>query len=95
MKVISLARPTSLEEVKKAIRSAYSTPDGCAVTLSSVHRAKGLEFDTVVHLDPWRIPSMFAITDEDRKQEMNILNVVETRSKDFLILASINMFQGE
>ena len=29
----------------------------CTITCSTGHKAKGLEWSTVVHLDPWRIPS--------------------------------------
>lgn len=51
------------------------------IQLMSGHKAKGLEFDTVFHLDPWRIPSKWA---EDTEQELNVLYVIETRAKHSL-----------
>lgn len=63
------------------------------VVLSTGHKAKGLEWDSVVHLDPWRIPSKFAkeaLKDGNpvpHEQDMNLRYVIETRSKSHLILA--------
>ncbi len=68
--------------------------DSGKVTLSSIHKAKGLEWDTVVHLDPWRIPSKFALACGGcaLEQERNLLYVAETRTKHTLILASLADF---
>ena len=55
------------------------------VKLMSGHKAKGLEFDTVYHLDPWRIPGKFAVSPEELRQENNIRYVIETRAKKELI----------
>lgn len=74
--------------------------EGGLVTLSSVHRAKGLEFDTVVNLDPFRIPSRQAKAaallgnDLPMKQERNLLYVLETRAKHTLINANLEDFQS-
>lgn len=51
------------------------------VKLMSGHKAKGLEFDTVYHLDSWRIPGQFAKTEEELRQESNVRYVIETRAK--------------
>lgn len=54
------------------------------------HKAKGLENPNVYHLDPWMIPSKFAIRaaefgDNSKvEQERNLRYVIETRSQDFL-----------
>lgn len=66
--------------------------DNGLVTLATGHKAKGLEWDTVVHLDPWRIPSKFSKTDADKKQEFNLQYVLETRTKNTLILANLKDF---
>lgn len=69
------------------------------VTLSSIHRAKGKEWDCVVHLDPWRVPSRQAKREaaEGRyrqlEQELNIKYVCETRTRNILILASVEDYQ--
>lgn len=63
------------------------------VQLLSGHKAKGLEWETVFHLDPWRIPSRFAREgSEEWEQEMNVRYVVETRFKERLYLADMEGF---
>ena len=64
------------------------------IQLLSGHKAKGLEWDTVFHLDPWRIPSKWAIHDEDIEQEKNVKYVIETRPKEDLFLASMTGFSN-
>jgi hypothetical protein len=65
--------------------------DSGRVTLSSIHRAKGLEWDTVLHLDPWRIPSKWA-RGVQLVQERNLKYICETRTKHTLIEASLEDF---
>ncbi len=70
------------------------------VTLSSIHKAKGLEWDMVIHLDPWRVPSKqaqrAAKAGDGRTlaQEWNLRYVAETRSKHTLIEANLQDFEG-
>lgn len=45
------------------------------IHLMTGHKAKGLEFDHVVHLDPWLIG--------EEEQELNLRYVINTRSKDY------------
>lgn len=52
-----------------------------AVILSTVHRAKGLEADTVYILDESKMPHPMAKTPEAMAQEMNLRYVALTRSK--------------
>lgn len=61
---------------------------GGEIQLMSGHKSKGLEFDTVYHLDPWRVPSKFAQEGEALQQELNIRYVIETRSKSALYLVT-------
>lgn len=62
--------------------------------LMSGHKSKGLEFDNVVHLDPWRIPSKFAREGSEAwEQELNIKYVIETRFKQRLYLADLEGYQ--
>lgn len=57
------------------------------IQLMSIHKSKGLEFDTVFHLDPWRIPSRYAHEGtEEMEQELNLRYVCETRFKENLFL---------
>lgn len=53
--------------------------------LSTAHKAKGMEFDLVFHLDPGLIPSPNARTAEDFQQEANIAYVLNSRTKDRLV----------
>jgi len=70
------------------------------VTLSTIHRAKGLEWDLVMNLDPWRIPSKFAKKAADAGnaetlvQEYNLLYVAETRTRHTLLNANLEDFNG-
>lgn len=64
------------------------------IQLMSGHKSKGLEFDTVFHLDPWRIPSKYATSPDQQDQELNLKYVIETRSKKVLNLISMENFRG-
>jgi superfamily I DNA/RNA helicase len=59
------------------------------IQLLSGHKSKGLEWDTVYHLDPWRVPSKFAKSEEELDQEYNLDYVITTRSKDRLYLINL------
>lgn len=69
--------------------------DKAPITLSSIHRAKGLEWRTVVHLDPWRIPSKYAKSEAEIVQEHNLKYVCETRSQHALIEVNLEDFNKQ
>lgn len=85
------AQPANAGELIAMLEALFQRDDG-QVTLSSGHRAKGLEWQTVVHLDPWRIPSKWAVSESAKLQEKNLLYVIETRMKEHLILATVDRF---
>lgn len=62
------------------------------IQLLSGHKAKGLEWSTVFHLDPWRIPSVYAESPEDLEQEENIRYVILTRAKERYVEVNISDF---
>jgi len=64
------------------------------IQLLSGHKAKGLEWDTVYHLDPDRIPSPWAKGGEALEQELNVRYVIETRPKVALYLVNLADFDG-
>lgn len=80
------------KDLRAALADLFERDHG--VTLATGHRAKGLEWDTVLHLDPWRIPSKFAQKNpQQMEQELNLKYVIETRAKSTLIEANLEDFQ--
>lgn len=81
-------------ELRRILGSMFAK-ENLQITLSTIHKAKGLEWPTVLHLDPWRIPSRFAQRAFEEgnpiplQQDMNLRYVCETRSQDKLILANL------
>ena len=69
------------------------------VCLSTIHRAKGLEWPLVMVLDSWRIPGKWAKKAAKAgntvplQQEWNLKYVAETRAQQTLVLASLEGFQ--
>lgn len=95
--VLSYEDVATASDLRREIRFLFSREAG-GVVLSSIHRAKGLEWDTVLLLDPWRIPSKYAKElakqgdDRALRQEQNLRYVAETRTKRVLIHASLDKF---
>jgi len=56
------------------------------IQLLSGHKSKGLEWNTIYHLDPHRIPSPWCREGEDLEQEYNVRYVIETRFKEAMYL---------
>lgn len=91
--VVEGSSPKTAGELRTALDLLFSRTSG-VVTLSSIHRAKGLEFDLVVHLDPWRIPSKWALKDPIQlQQEHNLLYVAETRTRHTLLNLNLADFR--
>jgi hypothetical protein len=59
------------------------------VTFVTGHKAKGLEWPLVVHLNPFLIPARWAETEEARLQEDNLRYVIETRARETLVFANL------
>jgi DNA helicase-2/ATP-dependent DNA helicase PcrA len=78
-----------VSEVTKLIESIFKDSDGRAVqsiTLSTVHKAKGREWDRVYLFGRNRfMPSSFAKQEWQLEQEMNLIYVAVTRAKYELI----------
>ena len=61
-------------------------PNTSRLTLSTVHKAKGLEFETVFILDFDKyMPSKWAAQDWQKVQERNLIYVAVTRAKNKLV----------
>lgn len=82
----------------RAVITEMFARENMQVTLASIHKAKGLEWPTVIHLDPWRVPSRHAKKQakagdfRQMIQENNLVYVAETRTKETLILANLSDF---
>jgi len=95
--VLDSAQARDAGALRDAIKALFAQDAGLVV-LGTIHRAKGLEWECVVHLDPWRLPSRqakAALAAGNRKpmeQELNLRYVCETRSKFLLINANSEEF---
>lgn len=95
--VMTYAEVQDARSLRLALRELFAKDSG-RITLSSIHKAKGLEWDVVMHLDPWRIPSKWAKDaakrGDDRQlvQERNLKYVLETRTRDVLVEANMKEF---
>lgn len=89
----------SSDDLLRGLELLFAKESG-DVVLSSIHRAKGLEWDLVLHLDPWRIPSKRAKAaardgdDSQLEQEWNLKYVCETRTRHTLVQANLEDFHG-
>jgi len=95
--VLDSAEARDAGQLRNLLERLFANERGLVV-LGSIHRAKGLEWDVVVHLDPWRIPSKQAKVasangdDRPMEQEMNLRYVAETRTKHTLATADLEAF---
>lgn len=86
------AKTTGMAE--RFIRDLFSDKAE-GLVLSSGHKAKGLEWHWVMHLDPFRVPSQQAQRayargdDAAMLQELNLKYVIETRTKAVLVEANL------
>ncbi len=77
----NLAGDYSIQERVISQLSSMFSDDIAPVTLSSIHKAKGNEWNRVWLLDPHLIPSKYAIKSGHTEQEYNLLYVAYTRAK--------------
>lgn len=90
--VMENATVRTVGDLGKALDAIFVREFG-ECTLATGHKAKGLEWEIVVMLDPWRIPSRFAQSDPGQMmQEMNLKYVMETRTKRVFVEANLEDF---
>ncbi len=89
--VIDNKSPANVKTLISELDNLFAKDSGL-ITLATGHKAKGLEWGTVIHLDPWRIPSKWAKKPDEIAQEHNLKYVLETRTKHTLILANLKEF---
>lgn len=71
----------SIDSIKARIKSLFDDNADCVLTLSTIHKAKGLEWPTVFILDRTLLPSRYATQPWQLRQERNLHYVAVTRAK--------------
>lgn len=79
------------DEMQNQLGKLFTKRHTQAVCLTSIHRAKGLEWNTVYFLNSFMIPSKYAKSDSAIQQEMNLKYVAITRAKQNLIYIDIEV----
>lgn len=77
--LVVAARCDSVPLIKDKLKQLFASGDG--VTLSTIHKSKGLEWETVFLLDWHLLPSKYAEADWEIQQERNLQYVATTRAK--------------
>lgn len=96
--VLEDAEVRTAGEMREVLRQLFDRESG-QVTLGTGHKAKGLEWDVVVHLDSWRIPSRQAKEAAKRgdfmplQQDKNLGYVIETRTRHTIAEANLEEFR--
>lgn len=72
-----------------AIQKMFGDQAQGVVTLSTIHKAKGLEAKRVFILDAWRMPSKYAKKPHQIEQEYNLFYVAITRAQEQLIYVNM------
>jgi superfamily I DNA/RNA helicase len=86
--IVVLQNTRNIEEMEAFLKESRN-----AITLATGHKAKGLEWDTVYHLEPGLIPSQHAETEEELQQEYNLRYVIETRTRNELFFVRLGGLQ--
>jgi hypothetical protein len=83
---------TSYDAIERTITGLFQNPKA-RILFATGHASKGLEWENVLHLDPWRLPSKYAKSPEAIQQELNIQYVISTRAKLNLYHASLDSYE--
>lgn len=84
---------TSERDLKENLKKFFAPPDFECITLTTIHKSKGLEWPKVFFLDSILIPSPFARQDWQITQEKNLRYVAITRAKIDLVYISSNKWK--
>lgn len=75
------------------INSLFSDQPNSCLTLSTVHKAKGLEYPTVYILEPSLMPSKWARQPWQAEQELNLQYVAYTRAQENLVFLPLSIIK--
>jgi superfamily I DNA/RNA helicase len=76
----------SINKTKKVMSEIFSDKTTNKIVLSTIHKAKGLEADTVFFLRPELIPFKYAEQQWELIQEKNLYYVMLTRAKKKIVI---------
>jgi hypothetical protein len=76
-----LEHTTDVPSILDAITAACTGPDEAEMTLSTAHRAKGLEWDDVMLLDDFGVLQPSVEGEKFTQEEVNLLYVAVTRAR--------------
>ncbi len=82
--IADATRPHDTAALKEAILALFADEEGRYVSLSTVHKAKGLEAERVWIVAPEKMPHPKATSPQQRIQEENIRYVAFSRAKEAL-----------
>lgn len=82
--LVEISEASNVSELKKYVKNIFSD-DVTEISLSTIHKAKGLEAENVYIYCPFLMPSMYAKKEWEIEQEENIQYVAYTRSLNRLI----------
>jgi len=88
-----------LKGVQNHLKSLYPNPNDrsyrpAEVQLSTIHRAKGMEWPKVLFLDPQLIPSKYSKSEAELLQENNLAYVGVTRAQEELVYCPSTNIEG-
>lgn len=93
---IFLSHCSDVSELCSRIGKLFDDTSSGLLTLSTVHKAKGLEWPKVFILDKAKLmPSPFARLDWQKQQEINLIYVAVTRAKLDLVYIESNKWKEE
>lgn len=91
---MNMCRPTdSIESLLDRLKQLFVNKKD-AIMLCTIHKSKGLEADVVYILNESLIPSKFAKSKEQLKQEKNLKYVARTRAKEEMYFLNIKIEDG-
>ena len=88
-----MANAKSVQEVQLIISELFGEEKSNVTTLSTIHKAKGGEWDRVFILDVGLMPSKYAKEEWQQQQEVNLIYVAITRAKLDIIYIDSQDFQ--
>lgn len=91
----NICNPTdSIDQLIERLKHLFENRTN-AIMLCTIHKSKGLESDVVYILNENLIPSKFAKSPEQLRQEMNLKYVARTRAREELYFLNVKLEEGK